>query len=561
MRPVRRADDEGEPVSAEQFNLGTVFESVAEAIPERECIVWGERRLTYADVRDRSRRLASYLHRHGLGSATERATLAGHQSGQDHLGIYLVNGNEYIEAMIGSYLARVAPFNVNYRYVEEELRYLLTDAGARAIVYHASFAPTLERVLPSLPDLELLIQVADESGNPLLAGAVDYETVVAAAEPELPPVERSPDDLYILYTGGTTGMPKGVLWRQHDIFRAAMGGRTYGTWELVESYEHLRSRLLPGTEVRVMSIPPLMHGAAQWASFYYMTMGATLVFPSNTRSLDPVDVWDTVARERVIGISVVGDAMARPIVEELERGNYDATSLMAFGSGGAMLSVGLKQRLLSTLPNILITDVAGASETGVQMGVISSSGTVSTGTFVPGPGTVVASADLTRLLAPGDEEIGWLAQGGPVPLGYLGDAEKTARTFPVIDGERYSVPGDRARLLPDGQIELLGRDAVTINSGGEKIFAEEVEQAIIGHPAVADVVVAGRPSERWGQEVVAIVQVADGHTVSAQEILDEAGKHIARYKLPKAVAFLPEIVRSPAGKADYRWAKERALEA
>ena len=371
----------------------------------------------------------------------------------------------------------------------------------------------------------------------------------------------SPDDLYILYTGGTTGMPKGVLWRQHDIFRAAMGGRTYGTWELVESYEHLRSRLLPGTEVRVMSIPPLMHGAAQWASFYYMTMGATLVFPSNTRSLDPVDVWDTVARERVIGISVVGDAMARPIVEELERGDYDASSLLAFGSGGAMLSVGLKQRLLATLPTILITDVAGASETGVQMGVISSSGTVSTGTFEPGPGTVVASVDLTRLLSPGDEEIGWLAQGGPVPLGYLGDAEKTARTFPVIDGQRYSVPGDRARLLPDGQIELLGRDAVTINSGGEKIFAEEVEQAIIGHPAVADVVVAGRPSERWGQEVVALVQVADGQTVSAQEILDEAGKHIARYKLPKAVAFLPEIVRSPAGKADYRWAKARALEA
>ena len=548
-------------MSDEQFNLGTVFEAVAEAVPERECIVWGDRRLTYADVRQRSRRLASYLHRHGLGSATDRATLAGHESGQDHLGIYLVNGNEYIEAMIGSYLARVAPFNVNYRYVEEELRYLLTDSRARALVYHASFAPTLERVRASLPDLELLIQVADESGNALLPGAVDYETVVGPSEPELDALACSPDDLYILYTGGTTGMPKGVLWRQHDIFRAAMGGRTYGTWELVESYEHLRSRLLPGTEVRVMSIPPLMHGAAQWASFYYMTMGATLVFPSNTRSLDPVDVWDTVARERVIGISVVGDAMARPIVEELERGDYDASSLLAFGSGGAMLSVGLKQRLLATLPTILITDVAGASETGVQMGVISSSGTVSTGTFEPGPGTVVASADLTRLLSPGDEEIGWLAQGGPVPLGYLGDAEKTARTFPVIDGQRYSVPGDRARLLPDGQIELLGRDAVTINSGGEKIFAEEVEQAIIGHPAVADVVVAGRPSERWGQEVVALVQVADGQTVSAQEILDEAGKHIARYKLPKAVAFLPEIVRSPAGKADYRWAKARALEA
>ena len=545
----------------EQFNLGTVFETVAGSIPDREAIVWGERRLQYRQLRDRSRRLASFLHARGLGCHTERATLAGHESGQDHLGIYLHNCNEFIEAMIGSYLARVGPFNVNYRYVEEELEYLLTDAGARAIVYHAAFAPVLARVLPALPTLELLVQVADDSGNDLLPGAVDYEAALASALPELPPVQPSPDDLYILYTGGTTGMPKGVLWRQHDIFRAAMGGRTYGTWELVESSDHLVRRLLPGDEIRVMSLPPLMHGAAQWGSFYYMTMGATLVFPDNTRALDPVDVWRTVERERVIGISVVGDAMARPVVEELERGEYDASSLLAFGSGGAMLSVGIKQRLLDRLPTIMITDVAGASETGVQMGMASAGTTVSTGTFVPGPGTVVVSADLTRVLEPGAEEVGWLAQCGAVPLGYLGDAPKTERTFPVIDGERYSVPGDRARALADGQIELLGRDSVTINSGGEKIFAEEVEQAILRHPAVADVVVAGRPSERWGQEVVAIVQVADGHSVDAEELVAEAGKHIARYKLPKAVAFLPHIVRSPAGKADYRWAKERALEA
>jgi len=548
-------------VSDEQFNLGLVFEAVAATIPEREAVVWGDRRFTYAELRDRSRRLASFLHAHGLGARSGREGLAGHESAQDHLGLYLHNSNEYVEGMIGSYLARVAPFNVNYRYVEEELQYLLTDAGARAIVYHAAFAPVLARVLPSLPKLELLLQVADESGNELLPGAVDYEAALASSSPELPPVELTPDDLYILYTGGTTGMPKGVLWRQHDIFRAAMGGRTYGTWELVESYEHLAARILPTGDIRVMSIPPLMHGAAQWACFYYMTMGATMVFPTNTRSIDPVDVWDTVARERVIGISVVGDAMARPVVEELERGGHDASTLMAFGSGGATLSVGIKERLLAVLPNVMISDVAGASETGVQMGVASTAGSVSTGTFVPGPGTVVVSSDMTRVLEPGDDEAGWLAQRGSVPLGYLGDAEKTARTFPVIDGQHYSVPGDRARSLANGEIELLGRDSVTINSGGEKIFAEEVEQAIIGHPAVADVVVAPRPSERWGQEVVALVQVTDGHKVTSEELLEEAGKHIARYKLPKAFAFLPHIVRSPAGKADYRWARERALEA
>ena len=248
-------------------------------------------------------------------------------------------------------------------------------------------------------------------------------------------------------------------------------------------------------------------------------------------------------------------------MEELERGHYDTTGFLAFGSGGAMLSEGMKTRILAQLPNILISDVAGASETGAQMGTNSTSGSVSTGRFVPGPGATVVSEDLTRELEPGDENLGWLAQRGSVPLGYLGDAEKSARTFPVIDGVRYSVPGDRARYLADGEIELLGRDSVTINSGGEKIFAEEVEQAIIGHPAVADVVVAPRPSERWGQEVVALVQVADGHEVTTEELLEEAGKHIARFKLPKAIAFLPHIVRSPAGKADYRWARERALEA
>jgi acyl-CoA synthetase (AMP-forming)/AMP-acid ligase II len=548
-------------VSGQEFNLGQVHETVAATIPDRQCIVWRDRRYTYADITDRTRRLASFLYRHDFGSHTERSRLAGHQSGQDHLGLYLYNGNEYLEGMLGAYKARVAPFNVNYRYVEEELRYLLKDSKARGLIYHATFAPILEKILPELRDLELLLQVADESETPLLPGAVDYEAALASAPAELPPVEPSPDDLYILYTGGTTGMPKGVQWRQHDIFRAAMGGRTYGTWELIEDTDHLLARVLPDPGIKVMSIPPLMHGAAQWASFYYMTMGATLVFPTNTRTLDPVDVWQTVEREKIIGLSVVGDAMARPLVEELERGNYDTSGFMAFGSGGAMLSEGMKTRILAQMPNILVSDVAGASETGAQMGTNSTSGSVSTGRFVPGPGATVVSEDMTRELVPGDDDMGWLAQRGSVPLGYLGDEEKSARTFPLIDGVRFSVPGDRARYLADGEIELLGRDSVTINSGGEKIFAEEVELAIISHPAVADVVVAGRPSERWGSEVVAIVQLVDGATATPEELLAEAGTHVARYKLPKAFLFLDEIVRSPSGKADYRWAKERALEA
>ena len=541
-----------------QFDLGTVHEVVARAIPGRECIVWGERRLTFGEVTDRTRRLASYLHGRGLGLHTERSGLEPWQSGQDHLGLYLYNGNEYIEGMLGAYKARVAPFNVNYRYVEEELRYLLADAGARGLVYHASFAPMLAAVLPDLPRLEVLLQVADDSDNGLLPGAVDYEEALASSPAELPPVTPSPDDLYVLYTGGTTGMPKGVLWRQHDIFRAAMGGRVFGTWQPIADYEDLVSKIMPNEAVRVLSIPPLMHGAAQWAAFYYMTMGATFLLPTDTRRIDPVDIWRTVERERAVGITVVGDAMARPLVEELERGHYDTSSVFAFGSGGAIMSEGIKQRLLAALPNIVISDVAGASETGAQMGTTSVAGTVQTGRFVPGPGTVVLDAEMTRVLEPGDEDEGWLAQHGSVPLGYLGDPEKTARTFPIIDGERFSVPGDRARLLADGQIELLGRDSVTINSGGEKIFAEEVEQALLHHPAVADVVVAGRPSERWGQEVVALVQLAEGATAAPEDLLAEAGRHLARFKLPKAFGFYDTIVRSPSGKADYRWAKEQA---
>jgi 3-oxocholest-4-en-26-oate---CoA ligase len=547
--------------SAVEFNLGEVNETVAGAIGDRACLVQGDRRWTYAQTAERSRRLASFLHEHGLGAHRERDGLAGYESGQDHLALYLYNGNEYVEGMLGAYKARVAPFNVNYRYVAEELVHLLSDANARAVVYHATFAPVLEEVLPKLPALELLLQVADSSGNDLLPGAIEYESALASSSPELPDLDRSPDDLYIIYTGGTTGMPKGVLWRQQDIFIAAMGGRVYGTWEILQSHEHLVNRIIPTDDVRVLTIPPLMHGAAQWATFYYMALGATVVFARDPRSLDAADIWHTVERERVIGISVVGDAMARPLLEELERGEYDTSSMIAFGSGGAILSEGVKQRLVARMPNVVISDVAGASETGAQMGTMSVSGSVSTGRFTPGPGATVLSDDLARELEPGEDAIGWLVQRGAVPLGYLGDEMKTARTFPVVQGIRYSVPGDRARLLDNGDIELLGRDSVTINSGGEKIFAEEVEQALLHHPAVSDVVVAGRPSERWGEEVVALVKLSPGSEVSEEELITEAGKHIARYKLPKAIGFESQIVRSPAGKADYRWARQQALKA
>src|SRR5580704_3597187 len=298
-----------------QFNLALAFDTLVETLADRECVVWRDRRLTYADLADRSRRLGSYLHGQGLGIRRERSELAGHESGQDHMAMALYNGNEYIEGMLASYRARVAAFNVNYRYVGEELRYLLNDATPRALLLHASLAPIFAEVLPTLespPDV--LLQVADDSGHDLLAGAVDYEDALAGSSPEDVPVEVSPDDLYILYTGGTTGMPKGVLWRQHDIFMAAMGGRKVGTWEIVTSYEDITERLAKSYPLKLMLLPPLMHGAAQWSAFMLMAQGATLVFPDDTRRINPDDVWSTIEREKGNSMTIVGDAVLRPLL-------------------------------------------------------------------------------------------------------------------------------------------------------------------------------------------------------------------------------------------------------
>jgi len=541
------------------FNLATVNEAVAAAAPDREAIVGGELRLTFGQLAARTRRLANYLLSQGFTVHTERSALAGHESGQDHLALYLHNGHQYLEGMLGAYKARVAPFNVNYRYVAEELQYLLTDSRAKGIVYHSTFAPTLEAVRHGLPGLTTLLQVPDASGHALLPGAVWYEDALAAASDAPPPVTPSPDDLYILYTGGTTGMPKGVLWRQADIYPAALGGRQLTTGEefpdLAAIVETAR-----GGGAKLMPAPPFMHGAAHWLALNALGGGNTVVLPHHPESLDPVDVWTTMQAEKVNILLIVGDAFGRPLVDELERHEYDLSSVLLVVSGGAALSSSLKNRFLELLPSVSIMDGLGASETGAQASQISGAGaTATTGTFTPGPGMCIVSEDLTTVLDVGSPDLGWLAQRGRVPLGYLGDEAKTARTFPVIDGERYSVPGDRARYTPEGLLDLLGRDSVTINSGGEKIFAEEVEAALGHHRDVYDVVVAGRPSERWGNEVVAIVVLRDGSTTTADDLLAEAEQHVARYKLPKQVVLVDHIVRSPAGKADYRWAREQAM--
>jgi fatty-acyl-CoA synthase len=545
--------------SPTQFTVPAAADTVAAVIGDREFLIQGRRRYTYAQVVERSNRLAAYLHARGLGCKAERSTLGGHEAGQDLLGIYAYNGPEYVEAMLGSWRARVAPFNVNYRYVKNELHYLLADSDATALIYHATFAPRVNDVLRQLPKLRVLIQIADDSGNDLVHGAVDYESIVASGPAKLPPVEPSPDDLYVLYTGGTTGMPKGVLWRQHDIFMTSFGGRSLYTGELAKSYEDIAKRVVDAPETRLMILPPLMHGAAQWAVMTAMTTGQSVVFSTVTDQFDADEVVRTIEREKVMAVTVVGDAMARPLAAAIEAGTADLSSLAVVANGGALLTPTAKQRLIDVKPGLIVVDGVGSSETGAQMTHMSASGAVATGKFDAGPDTFVAAEDLSAILEPGHDGMGWLAQRGYVPLGYKGDEAKTAATFPVIDGVRYSVPGDRALHLEDGSIELLGRESQTINSGGEKIFVEEVETALASHPAVADVVVSSRPSERWGQEVVAIVALAEGASVEAQELIDHASNSIARYKLPKAIVFRPVIERSPAGKADYRWAREQAI--
>ena len=541
------------------FNLATVNEAVAEAVADREAIVFRDRRITYRHLTERTRRFANFLIAHGLGAHTEREALADWESGQDHLGIYLYNGNEYLEAMLGAFKARVAPFNVNYRYVDEELVYLLNDARTKALVFHSSLARHVAAIRDQVPTLEVLIQVNDEPGS-LLDGAVEFEAALASSSPDKPDLDWNPDDLYILYTGGTTGMPKGVLWTQRDILVASLGARrTNG--QVIDSLTGFVSRA-QASHRRTLPAPPFMHGAGHWSSFQAFHTGGTVVIQDEVKRFNAAGVVESIEREGVNILMLVGDAFGRPLVDALRESGAKCPTLRNVITGGAIMTAKLKSELIDILPHVNIIDTAGSSETGGQASHTSNAKVgAATGTFRLSPHNAVLNDDMTRILEPGHDGLGWWARAGNIPLGYLWDEDKTRRTFPVVDGVRYSVPGDKVHLLDDNTLELHGRESVTINSGGEKIFAEEVEHAIKHHPDVYDAVVAGRPSERWGNEVVAIVQTNGGRTVTEESLLTECAKHIARYKLPKAFVFIDEILRSPNGKADYRWAKQQVAPA
>ncbi|MCD0448348.1 AMP-binding protein [Actinocorallia sp. API 0066] len=529
-----------------RLDLATLFDAIAAAVPEREAVVWRDTRRTFGQTADRVRRLARVLEAHGLGPAG--APGDPWTSHHDHLALYLYNGPAYLEGIVGAHRARVAPFNVNYRYVDDELLYLFGDAKPKAILYHAAFAPVLERVLPSLAHRPLLLQVPDDSGNALLPDALDYEEALAAAPDGAPSAVPEADDLHILYTGGTTGMPKGVLWRIEDLIEGPLGllrrdGSRY------ESVEEIVTVAAGRSAAKVLALPPMMHGSGTWTALAGWLSGATVLVPDTVDRFDPVTTLDLVEREGATRVPVVGDAFVRPLVAELERRPRDTSRIRHLINSGAAINPATKARLAELMPHTKIFDVVGSSESGLH---ITRFGAAET-SFQATPGAAVASEDRTRLLPPGSAEMGWLAKGGSIPRGYLGDAAKTAATFVEIEGRRWVLPGDRAEHLADGTFAMHGRDSLTINTGGEKVFVEEVEAVVRAVPGVAEALVLGRASERWGTEIVAVVRLTA--ELTDDQLKAACADRLARYKIPKTFVRTDRELRLPNGKADYGTAR------
>ncbi|WP_245627833.1 AMP-binding protein [Actinomadura oligospora] len=537
-----------------ELELAGVLGAVAEVMPERECLVWydgdGRHARTWRDMVVRSRRLARVLHDAGLGRHGQGGG-APWESPHDHLALCLHNGPEYLEGLVGAHMARVAPFNVNYRYTGDELVRLFEDARPSAVIYHARYAPRIIEVLERTGLQPLLLSVDDESETPQPPNARAYETTLETTPDEALDVVPDAGDLHILYTGGTTGLPKGVLWRIGDLMLGPLGMRRRDHTAITDLDEAV-ARAVRST-ARVLVGPPLMHGAGTWSALGAWCGGGCVVFPARVDGLDAADLLAVAERERVTRIPLVGDAFARPLVAELERRDHDLTALRTLLNSAAAISPGVKRRLLELLPGARIADVLGSSETGFQ---VTRQG-ADERPFAASPGAVVLSADRSRVLAPGEDELGWLAKGGTIPLGYLNDPDRTAATFVTLDGTRVVVAGDRARILPDGAVQVHGREATTINTGGEKVFAEEVETVLRGLPGVEDALVVGRPSERWGTEIVAVVRTGapgPGGPTDADLRKGCAG-HLARYKIPKAFVRTDGSLRLPNGKADYAAAR------
>jgi acyl-CoA synthetase (AMP-forming)/AMP-acid ligase II len=530
-----------------EFNLADLFEHAVDHFASREYLVAEGQRRTYAEMEERANRLAHHLADHGIGPG-------------DHVGIYAYNSVEWVETLWAVFKVRAVWVNINYRYVEGELTYLFENADLKALVYQREFAPRVRNVIDTLPLLTHSIVIDDSSGADLMGlESVDYETAMASGSPVRDFGPRSPDDRYILYTGGTTGMPKGVVWRHEDVFFALGGGIDPTTNTRVDRPEALVARAKERQPGTMLPIAPLMHGATQWGVMGGAFQGNKIVLVAH---FDPDKVWQLVGEEQVNGIMITGDAMGRPLVEALDEpgADHDLSSLVSLSSTAAVFSPAVKERFLERLPNVILTEAIGASESGSNGYTLVQSGEESTrGPKVKAILDTVVLDDELRPVEPGSTVVGKVARKGNIPIEYYKDPEKSAQTFVTApDGTRYSIPGDFASVEADGRIVLLGRGSVSINSGGEKIYPEEVEAAIKSHPDVYDCTVVGVPDDRWGQRVAAVVQPRESGTLTLESIQEHCRQHVAGYKVPRELHLVASIVRSPSGKPDYRWAKDVA---
>ena len=536
------------------YNFADVWEAVVDRVADRVALVCEGRELTYASIEERSNRLAHVLAGSGVGPG-------------DHVGVYLRNCPEYFEAMFACFKLRAVPININYRYVAGELRYLFDDSGIVALIAHRRFAVNVAEVVGGFDGFDPLDAIAtvisvDDTGSPTPAGSTDYEQALAASSPERDFGPRSDDDRYVIYTGGTTGMPKGVVWRHGDAFFSCIGGgdpmRLNGP---VDRPDEVLERIIDFDFV-AFPLAPMMHAAAQWTSLSWLYCGARVVM--HPGSFDARATWRAVEANKVSTLIIVGDAMARPLVDAWDRhGPFDASSMFALGSGGAPLSAVLKDRLMELLPHVMVTDGFGSSETGAQGSHRLQAGSSTGGAtrFTPLGDTTTVLDDERRPVAPGSGVIGRVALTGRIPLGYHNDPERTAATFVEVEGRRWVLTGDMATVDDDGTIVLLGRGSQAINTGGEKVFPEEVEGALKSHPAVYDALVVGVPDERFGERVCAVVSLRPGLEAGLDELATHCRSTVAGYKVPRELVVVDEVVRSPVGKADYRWARSAALSA
>ncbi len=536
------------------LNIADLFEHAVDAVPDNPALKVGDRVATYADLERDSNRLAHYLAAQGV------------QAG-DHVAIYSKNSIEHVVAVLATVKLRATTINVNYRYVEGELDYLFDNADVVALLFERTYADVVARCAPKHAKLRTFVALPDVTDPDNAAdiasfGAVTLEEAYAGQSAERDFDERSNDDIHIIYTGGTTGFPKGVMWRHEDFWRVLGGGIDFYTGEPLE--ELAQSQQASDPRMVTFPLSPLMHGGAQAGLLMHLFAGHLTVLEPK---FDAQRTWEIIERDKVQMIFMTGDAMARPLIEEYERKaatgeGHDASSLFVISSSAAIFSPDVKRRWMEAFPNGIFTDSVGATETGFQgMGMQDKDAISTDGPVVGlGPNSVVVDDD-NRLLDPAVDigRTGRLGRGGNVPVGYYKDPEKSARTFLEIDGERYSVPGDYARIEEGGRVTLLGRGSNCVNTGGEKVYPEEVEMAIKGHPAVYDCLVVGIPDEKFGQAVAAVVELREGATLELDELRDFLRAHLSGYKLPRSLTVVPLVPRNATGKAQYVAAKEMAL--